>query len=212
MIVTIRWCVQQWNQIGQTIWYPTANIHLNKAMVSDWTYKINIIIEWEVYKWAWSANNKNNLFESHIFDFNENIYGREIEIIILEKIRENKKFKNIDELKRQITSDIQYIKEKRNHVLTFWTFDLVHEWHKYFLIEAKKYADILVTILATDTNIEKFKGKKPMYNIEERVSHIKELNISDIVVAGDESHPLKWINIYSPTIICLGYDQKWFSS
>ncbi|NVP17497.1 adenylyltransferase/cytidyltransferase family protein [Candidatus Gracilibacteria bacterium] len=212
MIQKIRGVVIKGNQIGRTIGFPTANINLEKDLISDGTYKINIIIEGKIYAGAGSANNTKALFESFIFDFNESIYDKEIEVIILEKIRENRTFTNFEELKNQIKSDIKEIKEKNNYVLTFGTFDLVHEGHKYFLNEAKKYGNILVTILATDKNIEKFKGKKPLYTIEERISHIKELRISDIVSTGDEEDPLKWIDMYMPSVICLGYDQKGFSN
>lgn len=211
MIKNIKGVVVKWNQIWRTIWFPTANIILEKDTIEDGTYKINVIIDWKIYRWAWSANNTKALFESFIFDFNESIYDREIEIIILEKIRENRKFDDLEKLKNQINYDTKKIKEKNNYILTFGTFDLVHEWHRYFLSEAKKYWDILVTILATDKNIEKFKGKKPLYSIEERISHIKELQISDIVSTWDEENPLKWIDMYLPRVICLGYDQKWFS-
>ncbi|MDD3793681.1 MAG: riboflavin kinase [Candidatus Gracilibacteria bacterium] len=211
MIKNIKGVVVKGNQIGRTIGFPTANIILEKDTIEDGTYKINVIIDGKIYRGAGSANNTKALFESFIFDFNESIYDREIEIIILEKIRENRKFDDLEKLKNQINYDTKKIKEKNNYILTFGTFDLVHEGHRYFLSEAKKYGDILVTILATDKNIEKFKGKKPLYSIEERISHIKELQISDIVSTGDEENPLKWIDMYLPRVICLGYDQKGFS-
>lgn len=211
MIKNIKGVVVRWNQLWRTIWFPTANIELWKDILEDWTYKINIIVDWKIYRWAWSANNSKALFESYIFEFNENIYDKEIEIIVLEKIRENKWFDDFNKLKEQIQVDIKKIREKNNFILTFGSFDVVHEWHKYFLSEAKKYGDILVTVLATDINIKKFKGKKPLYSIEERVNHVKDLSISNIIISWDEDNPLKWIDMYMPKIICLGYDQVWFS-
>lgn len=47
------------------------------------------------------------LFENHIFDFNEDIYGQKIEIELLEFIRDEKKFDSIDDLKKQIAMDIK---------------------------------------------------------------------------------------------------------
>lgn len=212
MIKEIKGVVIKWNQLWRTIWFPTANIILEKDIIEDGTYKINIIIDSKIYHGAWSANNEKWLFESFIFDFNESIYDKEIEVIILEKIRNNYKFNNLEELKNQIQEDLKIIREKNNHVLTFGSFDLVHEWHRYFLWEAKKYWDILVTILATDKNIKKFKWCDPLYNIEERVKHINELNLSNLIITWDEDNPLKWIDMYLPKIICLGYDQVWFSN
>ncbi|MDR1944885.1 MAG: hypothetical protein LBQ59_02065 [Candidatus Peribacteria bacterium] len=54
-----------------------------------------------------------------MFDFNEDIYGKEIEIIILEKIRNNSNFQNKKELREQIEKDVKLAKTKKNYVLTF---------------------------------------------------------------------------------------------
>lgn len=47
------------------------------------------------------------LIEAHIFDFNGDIYGRRIEVILKQKIREEKKFDGLDELVAQIAHDKQ---------------------------------------------------------------------------------------------------------
>lgn len=47
------------------------------------------------------------LFETHILNFNQNIYGKKIEVEFLDFIREEKKFASLDELKNQIKSDIE---------------------------------------------------------------------------------------------------------
>ncbi|MDQ7023324.1 MAG: adenylyltransferase/cytidyltransferase family protein [Candidatus Gracilibacteria bacterium] len=86
----------------------------------------------------------------------------------------------------------------------------VNKGHEYYLNEAKKYGDKLITIVATDKNIENFKKFKPNNNQKQRIEDIKNLNISDKVIAGNEDNPMKWISIYSPKIICLGYDQRGF--
>lgn len=211
MIKIINWIVIKWKQLWRTIWYNTANISYTNNDIEDWVYKINIVIDNKLYKWAWSFRSNLNIFESHIFDFNNDIYWNKIEIILLEKVRDNKKINSLDELKLLIEKDINIIKNNIKIVLTFWTFDLVHEWHKYFLIQAKKYSDKLITIVATDKNIEKFKWKKPLNKIEKRINDIINLKISDLVVWWDESNPMKWLDIYKPNYICLGYDQLWFS-
>jgi len=212
MTKIIKWLVIKWNQLWRTIWFNTANIECNNNDIEDGVYKINIVIDWTVYNWAWCFRKNINIFESHIFNFNKNIYWKIIEIIILEKIRENKKINNTDELKLLIQNDIKKINNIKYNVLTFWTFDIVHAWHEYYLKQSKKYSDKLITIIATDKNIEKLKWKPPIYNINERIKFIKELNISDKVIAWDEFSPLKWLDIYKPKIICLWYDQIWFSS
>ena len=49
--------------------------------------------------------NQNESIEIHLFDFNENIYGETLKVDVIRKIREEKKFKNIEALKTQITKD-----------------------------------------------------------------------------------------------------------
>lgn len=47
--------------------------------------------------------------ETHIIDFNEDIYGKKIEVQLIDFIRKEEKFSNKDELKVQVMKDIQKI-------------------------------------------------------------------------------------------------------
>lgn len=211
MIKIIHWEVIKWKQLWRKIWFPTANLLYNKNDIEDATYKINIIVDWILYNWAWVYRKNLKLFEAHILNFDKDIYWKNIEIIILEKIRDNIKINSLDELKILIESDIIKINNIKNTVLTFWTFDTIHKWHIHFLNQAKKYWDKLITILATDKNVKKIKWKKTLYNLEQRVSDLNNFNISDKIIWWDETNHLKWLDIYSPKVICLWYDQIWFS-
>lgn len=207
----IFWEVIKWKQLWRTIWYPTVNIKCYDEKINEWTYKINIIISDIIYKWVWTYRKNINLFEWHIFNFNKNIYWKKIKIIILEKIRENKKINNLDELKKIIESDIKKSKKIKNNVLTFWTFDKLHPWHEYYLKNAKQYWDYLITIVATDKNVFNIKWKFPKNKSKERIENLKKINISDEIILWDEKDPLKWLNIYKPKVVCLWYDQISYS-
>ena len=50
---------------------------------------------------------KNEVLEVHILDFNEDLYDKEIEIEIINKIRDEQKFDSLEELKTQINEDIR---------------------------------------------------------------------------------------------------------
>ena len=50
--------------------------------------------------------------ETHILQFNEDIYGKNIKIEFLERIRDEKKFNSLDELKQQLKNDTKKIYEK----------------------------------------------------------------------------------------------------
>ena len=47
------------------------------------------------------------ILEVHLFDFTGNIYGKNVRVIFREKIREEKKFAGLDELKAAIAQDIE---------------------------------------------------------------------------------------------------------
>ena len=211
MYQKIKGIVIKWKNLGNKMWFPTANIECKKWIVNDWTYKINIIYNSYIYRWAWMYNEENEIFEAYFFNFNKSIYWEKIQIIIHEKIRENKKFDSLIELKNQIKEDIKIIKKIQDYVLTFWTFDVIHPWHQYFLNQAKFYWDRLVTIVATDENVKLFKWITPLNNKTKRFEEVKSLWISDIVCMWDWENPLLWIDLYHPKVICLWYDQVWFS-
>jgi riboflavin kinase/FMN adenylyltransferase len=46
-----------------------------------------------------------------LFDFSKNIYGKHANVIFLKKIRDEKKFENIDALKEQIKIDINNVRQ-----------------------------------------------------------------------------------------------------
>ena len=48
--------------------------------------------------------------EAHIFDFDEKIYGQEIELVFIRRIRSEIKFKSADQLVEQIQKDIRTAK------------------------------------------------------------------------------------------------------
>ena len=51
------------------------------------------------------------LLEAHILDFNEDLYGKTIEVIFRKKIREETKFSGLEELKRHISADVEQVRE-----------------------------------------------------------------------------------------------------
>jgi FAD synthetase len=93
-------------------------------------------------------------------------------------------------------------------VLTFGTFDYLHPGHKFYLRQAKKQGDYLVTIIARDKNVYEQKGDVPDHDEEERMNIVRESHIPDLVALWDEHDRYKVLSEYQPAVICLGYDQK----
>jgi len=102
------------------------------------------------------------------------------------------------------------ILERKIKVLTFWTFDTFHKWHIYYLSEAKKLWDILITIVATDKNVEKIKWKKPLKDQNLRKKEVEDFWIVDFIEIWSEVDSLFCVKKYKPNKICLWYDQVWF--
>ena len=93
-------------------------------------------------------------------------------------------------------------------VMASGSFDLVHPGHLHYLSEAKKHGGKLIVVVARDSNILKFKGKKPKYNEKERLERVKQLSIVDKAILGNEGNIFDIIGEIKPDVICLGYDQK----
>jgi len=93
------------------------------------------------------------------------------------------------------------------NVLIFGAFDGLHPGHLDFFKQAKKYGDKLIVSVGTDLNVFKIKGKKPLFNQEERLSLVKDCRIVDEAVLGSESYFYENMKKHKPDVICLGYDQ-----
>lgn len=95
----------------------------------------------------------------------------------------------------------------RKKVLTFGTFDHLHEGHKAYLQFAASKGDLYI-IVARDSNVEHIKGKRPDHSETERMDALqKEFPNADVRL-GDESDYLAPIRDVKPDLIVMGYDQK----
>ena len=103
-------------QNGRKIGFHTANLKLLKSSVLKGVFLTKTHIDGKSYYGVTNAgtrptvDGKNNLLETHLFDFSDDIYGKHITVEILKFIRAEKKFANFNELKEQIAKDIQTAK------------------------------------------------------------------------------------------------------
>lgn len=205
----IIWTVVDGDKNGRKFWFPTANIQLTQWSWEDAVYCLNIEVAWKIYPWVGTYQPWKWVFESHIFDFDNDIYGEEISVYIKSRIRANRKFEDFEALISQIKKDSLIAQEKHHRVLTAGSFDVTHPGHKYYLSEARKYGEELITIVATDENIEKIKWQQTHNKLTNRMQDVQGLWISDTVIAWSNTDPLRWIQEYAPDSICLWYDQRW---
>ncbi|MFM8185435.1 MAG: riboflavin kinase, partial [Alphaproteobacteria bacterium] len=114
--------VQKGNQIGHKIGFATANLLPKSQLILPkfGVYKTKIFIPKMQKLFSGITNfgikptiNQNQLrpiFETHIFDFNFDIYGQKIVVIFEDFIRDEMKFSSLEHLKQQIHSDILQVK------------------------------------------------------------------------------------------------------
>lgn len=108
------------DHLGRNIGFPTANIYLNsRKLIMNGIYLVKVYgATTQLYLWGLANigfrptifGNK-QMLEVYICNFSADIYGKRITIEFYKKIRNEKKFKTIEELKFQIEQDILSIKE-----------------------------------------------------------------------------------------------------
>jgi FAD synthetase len=100
---------------------------------------------------------------------------------------------------------------KKKIVLASGVFDLLHLGHVRFLEDAKKAGGVnakLVVVIATDSTVEKMKGKKPIMSEDQRRALVESLRVVDEAMLGFENMAIgEVIKKVKPGIIALGYDQ-----
>ena len=106
--------VMKGKQIGRTIGYPTANINISKRdILLRGVFCVKAIIEDGTKEYNGLANigfkptvdGTELTLEVHLLDFDMDIYGSDIQIDFMHRIRGEKKFKDLDELSNQINED-----------------------------------------------------------------------------------------------------------
>jgi|SRR3954471_12043494 len=111
---TLTGTVVKGKQLGRTIGYPTANLLVNdqyKLIPGDGVYAVKIKHKNSYYGGMLNIGNnptvegKGKSIEVNIFDFDKVIYGDEATIYFIERLRDEVKFKNLEELKEQLAKD-----------------------------------------------------------------------------------------------------------
>lgn len=109
--------VEKGEQLGRTFGFKTANLIYPKNItdVKNGVYGASVLYNGEKFKGILNlgvkptvSNLNKRILEVNIFDFDKDIYGEDIVVEFEEKIRDEKKFSSIEELKLQIKKDIEY--------------------------------------------------------------------------------------------------------
>jgi len=117
---SIEGIVQKGRQLGKKIGFPTCNIDIKDyviAMPGVYAVKVKRKNSNKPLKaianlgYRPTFNQKKILLEVHIFNFSGNLYNKYLSIEFIKFIRKEKKFKNVNQLKKQIQSDLKIAKK-----------------------------------------------------------------------------------------------------
>lgn len=131
----IQGVVIKGSELAAKLGYPSANINYpeNKIKIPHGVYFVKVNIDGKEYNgvlnhgYAPTLDNTTELkTEVHIIDFNENIYGQNIKISFIAKIRNQLKFENIEKLKAQIIRDIAFTSIYKHFLDGHYSFGCKH--------------------------------------------------------------------------------------
>jgi riboflavin kinase/FMN adenylyltransferase len=101
--------VEHGDHRGHELGFPTANLNThNEVLPPDGVYAVRTSFGPGVVNIGLRPTfaGKTRRLEAHIFDMAGSLYGREIEIEFVKKLREERKFASADDLKAQIAADV----------------------------------------------------------------------------------------------------------
>lgn len=96
---------------GKDLGFPTANISIRKK-ITEGIYLSKITANGKIYNGltfigkAITFGATKTFAESYLLDFSEDLYGKEIIIQLLQKMRDNKKFSSPEDLIQQMNEDV----------------------------------------------------------------------------------------------------------
>ncbi|QIQ22216.1 bifunctional riboflavin kinase/FAD synthetase [Zophobihabitans entericus] len=103
------------NALARQLGFPTANIHLhrkNAALQGVYFVTVSDVEKHHHYHGIANIgqrptiNGKTTVLEVNLFDFSNDIYGHHLNVVFHEKLRNEKKFASLNELKQQIAQDV----------------------------------------------------------------------------------------------------------
>ena len=103
-------------QIGRTLGVPTANIQLNRYVAPiTGVFSVEMLFDGQAFLGVANVGVRPTIddrtlkpiLEVHLFDFSRDIYGKTAKVIFRQKIRDEKKFTGVEELKAGIMNDIK---------------------------------------------------------------------------------------------------------
>ena len=108
--------VARGNGLGRQLGFPTANVEVARlALPPSGVYAVHAETDGRTYRAVLNIGYRPTVaqaqpqlrVEAHLMDFEGDLYGQELELFFVEKLRDERKFGSLEELRRQIAADIQ---------------------------------------------------------------------------------------------------------
>ena len=106
-------------KVGRELGFPTANINLKRYSVPVCgVFAVLLRVRGNVYRGAANVGIRPTvgdlvkpILEVHLLNFNKNIYGEKVSVEFMHKVRDEKKFSNIESLVRNIEKDVKTVEK-----------------------------------------------------------------------------------------------------
>jgi len=96
--------------LGKKLGFPTIN--LGKQRFGSGVFFVKVAIDGRDCFGAMHVAN-DGYTEIHLFDYDDTAYGKDVSVDVIEKIRDTRRFEEIEELKKQIAEDVKVAKNMR---------------------------------------------------------------------------------------------------
>jgi riboflavin kinase/FMN adenylyltransferase len=113
--------VIQGNQIGRTLQFPTANLHIEdstKIIPANGVYAVEVVHDGMLHRGMMNigerptvSTNKGRTLEVHVFDFEADLYGQNLTVRLLKRTRSEQIFPNLEALTNQLKKDEALIRD-----------------------------------------------------------------------------------------------------
>jgi riboflavin kinase/FMN adenylyltransferase len=107
--------VEPGDRRGRELGFPTANLNPhNEVLPPDGVYAVRAVVGAEQFEGVvnigirptFAGAQPGRVLEVHILDFARDLYGQDIEVLFLSKLRDEQRFESVEALKTQIVADI----------------------------------------------------------------------------------------------------------
>jgi len=109
------------DELGRQLGFPTANLDVTGILLPpSGVYAVHAAVQDRSYHAVTNIGSRPTVktavpqirVEAHLLDFNGDVYGQELELTFVEKLRDEKKFPSLEALKEQIAQDITRAKQQ----------------------------------------------------------------------------------------------------